>query len=487
MNAAVGPAPHPGGARAMLEKAVFAVVVGTIAIAPVPLGSNRAWAWAALSACTAAALATWLLLWATGGVAVSRPLRKSWPVFALLAVWIANLAVSIVPLPVDWVRMASPHSAALQAQLAVVGIIPQRMTLSIEPYATRALLLKSSMYVAIFFLLLAVVNTRARLLTAVRVLVFAAVAHSLYAIAMHLLRIDQEYLGTRIVHRIAATGFYPNQNHFAGMLEMVLALAIGLLMAGIARHPARTWKEAFVQAWGRGASLPVRIALCVLVVALCATHSRAGNVAFAVSLLSIAILSVWRSPGSARALFVLFASIVLIDVVLVGGFFGAEKLAERIQSTSLQDVEDRHAAARTALQIIRDFPIFGSGGGTFYVAFPAYRTPSIRNFYEYAHNDYAQTFAECGVIGFCSIGLAILVTLAAAWRAQWRRAEGLMIAMSSASLLGCGALLVHSWADFNLQITANAILFVFLGSVGWVSLHLPDPDDASSAAALNDT
>src|SRR6185369_16926995 len=120
--------------------------------------------------------------------------------FVPLAIWIANLAVSIVPLPVDWVRMASPHSAGLQAQLAVVGIIPQRMTLSIEPYATRALLLKSSMYVAIFFLVLAVVNTRARLSTAARVLVFAAVAHSLYAIAMHLLRIDQEYLGTRIVH-----------------------------------------------------------------------------------------------------------------------------------------------------------------------------------------------------------------------------------------------------------------------------------------------
>src|SRR4029079_15184766 len=102
MNAAVVPAPHPGGARAMIEKAVLALVVGTIAIAPVPLGSNRAWAWAALSACTAAALATWLLLWATGGVAVSRPLRKSWPVFALLAVWIANLAVSLGPLPVSW-------------------------------------------------------------------------------------------------------------------------------------------------------------------------------------------------------------------------------------------------------------------------------------------------------------------------------------------------------------------------------------------------
>jgi O-antigen ligase len=269
------------------------------------------------------------------------------------------------------------------------------------------------------------------------------------------------------------------------MLEMALALAIGLTMAGIAQHPARTWKQAFLQAWGRGSSLPLRIALGVLVVALCATHSRMGNFAFAVSLLSIALLAVSRSPGSARALFVLFASIVLIDVVLVGGFFGAEKLAERIQSTSFQDVEDRNAAARTALQIIRDYPLLGTGGGTFYVAFPAYRTPSIRNFYEYAHNDYAQTFAECGLVGICSIGLAIIMTLAAAWRAQ-RRAESLMRAMSAASIMGCTALLVHSWADFNLQIPANAIFFVFLAAVGWVCLHLPAAPEAGSRAA-NDT
>ena len=38
--------------------------------------------------------------------------------------------------------------------------------------------------------------------------------------------------------------------------------------------------------------------------------------------------------------------------------------------------------------------------------------------------------------------------------------------------MGVTAILIHSWVDFNLQIPANALLFLFLLALGWISLYL---------------
>jgi hypothetical protein len=37
--------------------------------------------------------------------------------------------------------------------------------------------------------------------------------------------------------------------------------------------------------------------------------------------------------------------------------------------------------------------------------------------------------------------------------------------------MGVTAILIHSWTDFNLQIPANAALFMVLLALGWISLH----------------
>jgi hypothetical protein len=36
--------------------------------------------------------------------------------------------------------------------------------------------------------------------------------------------------------------------------------------------------------------------------------------------------------------------------------------------------------------------------------------------------------------------------------------------------MGVTSILIHSWVDFNLQIPANAALFMVLLALGWISL-----------------
>ena len=124
------------------------------------------------------------------------------------------------------------------------------------------------------------------------------------------------------------------------------------------------------------------------------------------------------------------------------------------------------------MPLIRDYPVFGAGPGTFYVAFPKYRPEKVVNFFDYTHNDYAQIAAETGVVGLGLLGLVVVLTLAVALRAQWIRRDPLMRGMSFACIMGVTSLLIHSWVDFNLQIPANAVYFMVLLAFGWISLFL---------------
>jgi O-antigen ligase len=184
---------------------------------------------------------------------------------------------------------------------------------------------------------------------------------------------------------------------------------------------------------------------------------------------------------------ILLVSLVAIDLLIVGSWFGVEKLAQRFEQTTLEDVRERGNAAVFSVDLIKDYPVFGAGPGTFYVAFPRYRHENILTFFDHAHNDYAQFASESGLIGLTLLGLFVGLALGAALRAQWLRRDPLMRGMSFACIMGVTAILIHSWVDFNLQIPANAVLFMVLLALGWISLYLDRREPADTMRALTRT
>jgi O-antigen ligase len=105
----------------------------------------------------------------------------------------------------------------------------------------------------------------------------------------------------------------------------------------------------------------------------------------------------------------------------------------------------------------------------------------VAYFFDYTHNDYVQLASESGITGFLAAGCFVALALGAALWAQWKRRDPLMRGMSFACIMGVTAILIHSWVDFNLQIPANATLFVMLLAVGWMSLFLDRREMAGDA------
>jgi len=464
---------------------LFWALLALLVWAPIPLGSNRPWAWMVLEVCTFALLAAWLVLWAFRFVELPDAVKRAWPAWIALGLWLAHQVLHVVPMPPEWIAMLSPESARMQSMVGDLGIKPESMTLSIDPHASTVSLLKSIAYCSVFFLTLALVNRRSRIVMFARVLVFAAVVHAVYAVMLHLGEVKEEYFGTIINHGSSASGTYANRNHFAGYLEMSLALGIGLLIADLSDRNADTWKRFFrlTIAWILSPKMVLRLSLCVLVIALTTTHSRMGNTAFFSSLLAAGAIGIALSKHATRNTVFLLASLIAIDLFIVGSWFGVEKLAQRIEQTTVEDVREREEAAAYTLPLIKDYVVFGSGPGSFYVAFPRYRPGTILNFYNHIHNDYAQFASESGLLGLLIIGSFVVLSLGAALVAQWKRRDPLMRGMSFACVMGVTSILIHSWVDFNLQIPANAVLFMVLLALGWISLFHDRHEHSENALA----
>ncbi len=450
--------------------------------APIPLGSNRPWAWSLLQVAVCGLAALWLLCYALRKVEVTEPFRRAKWFLWLLAFWLAYQAAFILPMPREWLAMLSPESVAMHALTDVIADPAAWKTLSIDPHISTVSWFKSLLYVLAFALTLLVIGNRSRARLFAYTLVVFALVLSVYGLSMHLMEIPQIWFGTSIPHATQASATYPNRNHFAGFLEMTLAIGIGLLIAGLRDTRVQTWKQFLkhLLEWIFSAKMRLRLMLCVMVIALVATHSRMGNTAFFASMTIAGIIGIALSRHATRGTVILLVSLIAIDLFIVGSWFGVEKLANRIEQTTLMQkgddmtdsVESRAEPAAYGLNLIKDYPIVGSGPGSWYVAFPRYRGGDLANFFDYAHNDYAQFTAESGTIGAVLLVAMVMWSLVAALRAQYRRRDPLMRGLSFASIMGVTAILIHSSVDFNLQIPANAMLFMVLLAFGWISLYL---------------
>jgi O-antigen ligase len=112
-----------------------------------------------------------------------------------------------------------------------------------------------------------------------------------------------------------------------------------------------------------------------------------------------------------------------------------------------------------------DHPLTGVGLGAFPTVYPSYGSSSSRyERVEQVHNDYLQLLTDGGLVAGL-IGASALIWLLSTWvkglRADLsRRADWLPI-LTGASIAVLG-LLIHSLLDFNLQIPANALLFLMI-------------------------
>jgi len=464
---------------------VFVMFAALLFWAPFPLGSNRPWAWMILEIGLFATTAAWVVVWMRGQAGSMDLLRRAWPALAVFAAWLCYLALHWIPMPAAWVAALSPEAAALHQLVApYTADGGKSATLSIDPNASYVYWLKSCAYACAFFLTLALANTRDRARLLALMLVLSGLVQGVYAGLMHLSGSNLEIFGAFINHAAQASGGFVNRNHLAGFLEITLALGIGLMIGALRETGERSWRQIARDTAKLILSpkAPLRIFLIIMVIALVMTRSRMGNTAFFSSLLIAGSVALILSRHATRSTVYLIASLIVIDIFIVGAWFGVEKTVDRIQQTTRTDIEERVEPTMYAADMVRHYPVFGSGPGTFYTAFTRYRGSDIKPFYDHAHNDYTQVLVESGVVGVLLLGSLPVAALVLSVLALSRRRDPLARGFAFSVLMGVCALALHSTVDFNLQIPANAFAFTVLVAYGWVAMFLDRQRNSGSGS-----
>ncbi len=255
-----------------------------------------------------------------------------------------------------------------------------------------------------------------------------------------------------------AIGTLINPNHFAGLVNMCLALALGAAAAPfVAKRRGWRWLRAL-------AALPILGAAGLMAYAVHRAESHGGTVAGIAAITWIVLLAALRRRGALASGALskrTFAAAALIGLAM------ATAAGVGVAKSGVLSLQHRGEVYRDTLTMIAERPIAGVGPGMYEWRFRPFQTVNLKGRYHHAHNDYLQSAAEWG------IPLAIAFWAFLGWRSV-RAARTWLVAddpWTAAFALGSSgaiaAILVHSLVDFNLQIPTNLVIFAAVVGASW--------------------
>ena len=268
-------------------------------------------------------------------------------------------------------------------------------------------------------------------------------------------------------------GPFVNKNHFAGWMVMVLPVVVAYGCAVFLTTPRPTGR-------GRGAWLRwvatveanrfvlVAVASLVMVLSVVLTGSRSGIASLSIALACIGI-AVWREVARGRQR---WAAVGAMGLLVVGALAwgGADTLVGRFGRVPTE-FEGRLTAWRDATVMVKDFPWFGIGLGSFERAMLVYQTADRSSIYAQTHNDYLQLLAEGGAMVIVPVIVTVVMCVGILRRRLLPGQESTLTSwVRVGAVAGLVGILSQSLVEFSLQMPGNAVLFVVLLAI---ALHRP--------------
>jgi hypothetical protein len=206
---------------------------------------------------------------------------------------------------------------------------------------------------------------------------------------------------------------------------------------------------------------------CAAVMAACPIISTSrGGALVAAGILIMAVIfltatnlfaSAWRlNDKRMRWGTTMLMGLFFATVVALGWYFGWDSLEPRMEQIG-EGFQNREEIFDAARPMAKDYPLFGTGPGTFGTVFQLYRISNSTYWPEQLHNDWLETRITFGWAGLLML-LAALACVALRWFAPGGiRGGRRFVILAWMGLAGC---LVHALYDFPFQI--HSILFLFL-------------------------
>ena len=455
---------------------IFRSLLALVLLAPLPLASNRPWAWSLLAALTGLLLGLWSLLVLSGrcGAPVAPVrLRAAFLLFGGALLWAWAQTSPLLP-ALLWHPLWSEAAAALGAGRAA-GMV------SVDPALTVNAILRMLCYGGIFWLAVQLGREGARAREGMVVVVVGCLAYAVYGLIVHFAGWETIVWLKKWTYIGDLTSTFVNRNAYGAYAGLGVVCSVALFLQAL--RPPRSGQERGAAELAetvlvRGA--PYLIVALVLGTALLLSHSRAAFLCTGLALAVLMAALVASRVLRPRLALMLGAMVVAVGVVAlaVSGDVTIKRLTE---TGSAQEGDGRADVYALVVQAIGDAPLTGHGLGAFLPAFQMYRDTTLPEpeEWQYAHNAHLEIAMDLGLPAALALYGAFTLILVACLRGvRLRRRNHIYpaTALAAATLL-----IAHGMVDFSIQMPAVAATLALLLGLGYAQSWSSREGDAASS------
>ena len=451
-----------------LDQVIFVALLLTIGLTAVPYGTVQPW-WISIFECVIFLIAAMAM--------VDALVSRRWSL--RLSLWTPLLMLCL---------LGAIQSLPLFSGPPPIGPVS---ALSADPQGTQAVVLQLFALIVAALLLRRYVSTRTRLLKLVYVIIGVGVASAIFGIVRKNMQSSTGFFLPALPIGGRSFAQFINRNHFAFLVEMSLGLTLGLLVS----------KESIRR---KLIFLPVG---ALLWVALIYSNSRGGILASLCEVLFLGILldpvrHLTNRDGTSRLngfqnLVGGLAVRVFLLACVVGlfaygvGWVGGEPVVSNFQNAatdfSQQEMHDNINTSRKEIwsatwQMAKAHPIAGVGIGGYWIGITKYHRASGEITPQQAHNDYLELLASGGVIG-CALVAWFMVTFIRRATDCLSMGDTYYRATTIGALAGIFGVAIHSFVDFGLHMTINALVLFALIVIAVYTDRPPNPQAAAVAGS----
>jgi O-antigen ligase len=419
---------------------------------PIPLGANIVWAWS-LFALTIFSLSVCVVVQNRRiekvGVSSYTSAIYLWFPFIFIC------ALQIIPLPSMLVALLSPSSFEL-----FLSVAADRYFLSVDPAQSALSFIKTLSFFCLFICVLALVKSERQIRFLLFTLMIAGTLQALYGSIEVLLGSNYSLVFDLPVTTIA-TGTFQYENHYSNFLMLSLAAAIGLVVSSFEKSAASASSDKHQNIMDKllYSKTLTRLCISIMIIGLVMSRSKMGNAAFFVGIAIVAAIAYVLIKNRSKGITMLLVSAFIINLFIVSAYFGIGRVNERLQQSSTTQ-ETRNYIVSDSYPMIADFPLFGSGAGSFNSTFPSYHKSETSINYHHLQNDYLQFIIEYGVVGSFMLLALVLLCVYKSMRAMLRRRNSIFKGAAFACLMAFFGMGMHMFVNFPLQSYANTSYFI---------------------------
>jgi len=446
-------------------------VLFLLVFSPFAFGSVQRWAYTIIEVIVLFNL----FLWIVKSISTKRIELPKLPFLIPIFIFLTYICFQIIPLSPRILTSLSPETDKLYSwsQPRNYGYSDIRDkqesgnkaygSLSIHPHGTIQETVKLITYLMIFLITIKTFASVKGINNLLWVLVTMGFCISAFAIIQKTTWNGMAFWFIRLTDGKIPFGPYINRNNFAGFIGMIIPISIGMLQSELSKNEKDIRNSIvvfrilnyFEQRCGK--ILVLLTMISVMGVSLFMSLSRGGIFSFLIAVIAFYILMFVKGIRHRIKLPLIFLALIILFVV---AWFGHTPVWNRIESFMSPEIfSSRVPLWKNSIVILADYPIFGTGLGTFKLIFTQFQALAPNVQFLYLENEYLQLLIETGIVG-AGIAASIIIVFAMYARRKFKnlgRARNIPIACGLIS--SCVFFLVNGVVGFDFHIPANALYF----------------------------